>query len=278
MHPINSRNFGSGSGKMLVRFDDGNSVVDGYIVKQLGTDRFRVTDGSTTVDCRLAQTSLEVATPPEGVAALRGRSESAGASAVLVPRFRLKTATVVAGGSGFDVADTITLTGGTGTAIILTVATVNSGAVLTVTNTNLGLYTALPGTVNGAGRLVTTFTTSGVGTDFTVRIVFELASFTISTAGTGYAVGENLIFAGRNDADTYKAEIATVNGSGGITGLTVTAAGIAYVVPSAITFGGPPVGIKRIFATRCVDVNDVTRSWSRTSAPGGTRLQMITND
>lgn len=54
MHPINKKHFGPEDGKIAVRFHDGSTVVDGHIVKQLGTHKFRVSDGTTTVDAVLA--------------------------------------------------------------------------------------------------------------------------------------------------------------------------------------------------------------------------------
>lgn len=57
MHPINNRNFGSEVGKMAIKFHNGNSVVTGYIVKQVGTKSFMVSvDGSRTFKVTLAQT------------------------------------------------------------------------------------------------------------------------------------------------------------------------------------------------------------------------------
>ncbi len=52
--PIKKSNFGSTGIK--VSFHNGTSVVTGYVVKQLGSRRFRVTDGTTTMVCSLAAT------------------------------------------------------------------------------------------------------------------------------------------------------------------------------------------------------------------------------
>lgn len=42
MRPLNKKNFGNATGKLAVRFHNGTGVVDGYIVKQLGTSKFLV--------------------------------------------------------------------------------------------------------------------------------------------------------------------------------------------------------------------------------------------
>lgn len=58
MHPLNSKYFGSGNGKIQISFHNGSSVVTGYVVRQVGTSRFVVTvDGVTTYTVLLAQTT-----------------------------------------------------------------------------------------------------------------------------------------------------------------------------------------------------------------------------
>ena len=54
--PLNKRYFGpptDGGDEIKVQFYDGSSSVNGWIVKQLGSKKFRVTDGTTTKDCFL---------------------------------------------------------------------------------------------------------------------------------------------------------------------------------------------------------------------------------
>jgi hypothetical protein len=54
--PINKRYFGpptAGGEEIKVQFYDGSASVNGWIVKQLGSKKFRVTDGTTTKDCFL---------------------------------------------------------------------------------------------------------------------------------------------------------------------------------------------------------------------------------
>ena len=54
--PLNKRFFGAptaGGNEIKVQFHNGTASVNGYIVKQLGSKKFRCTDGITTKDCFL---------------------------------------------------------------------------------------------------------------------------------------------------------------------------------------------------------------------------------
>jgi len=54
--PVNKRNFGATGATpstIPVRFWDGDSSEEGYVVAQKGTNKFKVTDGVTTITGRL---------------------------------------------------------------------------------------------------------------------------------------------------------------------------------------------------------------------------------
>ena len=54
--PLNKKYFGEptpGGNEMKVRFNDGTGAVAGWVVKQLGSKRFRCTNGTLTADCLL---------------------------------------------------------------------------------------------------------------------------------------------------------------------------------------------------------------------------------
>ena len=54
--PLNKKYFGAptaGGNEIKVQFHNGTSSVNGYIVKQLGSKKFRCTDGVATTDCLL---------------------------------------------------------------------------------------------------------------------------------------------------------------------------------------------------------------------------------
>ena len=56
--PLNKRYFGpptAGGNELRVTFWDGLAAADGWIVKQLASKEFRVTDGTTTKDCYLTK-------------------------------------------------------------------------------------------------------------------------------------------------------------------------------------------------------------------------------
>lgn len=60
MRPINKRNFGATAGRLAVRFHDGSSVRTGWVLAQVGTTRYKVTDGTTTKFASLCQTTDQV--------------------------------------------------------------------------------------------------------------------------------------------------------------------------------------------------------------------------
>ena len=54
--PLNKKFFGAptaGGSEIKVQFHNGTKSVNGYIVKQLGSKKFRCTDGVATTDCLL---------------------------------------------------------------------------------------------------------------------------------------------------------------------------------------------------------------------------------
>lgn len=55
--PINSRNFGEDDGKIAVLFYDGTGSTYGYILRQVGANRYIVTNDTVTKTCRLAHTT-----------------------------------------------------------------------------------------------------------------------------------------------------------------------------------------------------------------------------
>lgn len=69
--PLSSAFFGSADGKIAIQFHDGSSVVTGYIVRQMGSTRYEVTqDGNTMFIVELAQTTAEAEDLVEGMATI----------------------------------------------------------------------------------------------------------------------------------------------------------------------------------------------------------------
>lgn len=86
------------------------------------------------------------------------------------------TIVVNAGGSGYVVGDILTVAGGTGGAATAQVATVSSGAVVTLTLLDSGLYSVQPGTTAVA-------TTGGTGTSCTVDLTFTEQALSFPRTG-----------------------------------------------------------------------------------------------
>ena len=71
MKPASKTNFGPESGKIQINYHNGTSAVTGYIVKQLGSKKYRVTtNGTDTFDVELAQTTAEATTLTAGKATI----------------------------------------------------------------------------------------------------------------------------------------------------------------------------------------------------------------
>jgi hypothetical protein len=97
-----------------------------------------------------------------------------------------------------------------------------SGTVLTVTAVTSG--TLYPGqTVQGTGITSGTIITALGGT--------AALSFSITAAGTGYAVGDEIIVTGGVYSQQATYTVATIGGSGAVTGLTTVNNGVYTIVP-----------------------------------------------
>jgi hypothetical protein len=96
---------------------------------------------------------------------------------------------VAAGGTGYTVGNTLTVVGGTGTAVVLTVSAVSAGAVTAVTISNFGSYSVAPSnpmTVTGG---------TGTGATFTPNFGVQ-PTITITNAGSGYVEQPTVTFSG----------------------------------------------------------------------------------
>ena len=63
MHPVSSKAFGNATGRVQVQFTlEAGGITTGWIVKQIGTHRYRVSDGTETRNCYLAQTTAKAGT------------------------------------------------------------------------------------------------------------------------------------------------------------------------------------------------------------------------
>lgn len=149
-------------------------------------------------------------------------SGGVGGGAKATANLKAVTATIPTGlgGTGYAVADTITLTGGAfSTAIVLTVTSVALGAVTGVNITNAGVYTVAP-TGNA-----TQATTSGAGAGAQFSLLFGLNAVVISAGGTGYTIAPTVRFF----STTGTGAIATATlTSGAVTSVTIGTSGSGY--------------------------------------------------
>jgi len=136
---------------------------------------------------------------------------------------------IVAGGSGYAVGDTITLTGGTiVTNAVLTVAAVSSGAVTRVTVNARGFLTATPSNPVSQGA------TSGSGTGATFSINWMTASQSRSTSyGEQAAVGCASTASPTGGTWTIDYSQSAVTAANTLTGLTSAGAGLVVLCTTA---------------------------------------------
>lgn len=107
------------------------------------------------------------------------------------------SAEVVAGGTGYSAGQEITIASGfgTGTAAVLTIATVTGGAVSTVTVKAAapGVYSAIASGVAGIGQQSVS---AGSGSGATFNLTLAVASLAVNAAGAGYSSAPDILLAG----------------------------------------------------------------------------------
>jgi hypothetical protein len=136
------------------------------------------------------------------------------------------TATVVAGGTGYTVGDTLTIVGATGTPSQLTVATLSGSAVATVTFSTSGSMSALP--TNPVS------VTGGTGSGATFTMTYSIAATQSSfTAGSGYVEQPTVTFSGGG-------------GSGAAAYATVGSGTTVKTIGSTLSFSTPSSEVLRI--------------------------------
>ena len=163
-------------------------------------------------------------------------------------------AIIASGGTGYSVNDVITVSGGTGTAIQLTVAAVSSGVITSVTITNFGLYTVAPASPASV--------TGGTGAGATFNLSFGISTaFTITNAGSGYVEQPTVTFSGGG-------------GSGAAAYATVGSGTVVRSLGSTMDFYTPNAGI----AMRIEDVGSgVSSGYFRVRATTGAAQLLSTS-
>lgn len=262
MHPLNSKNFGSTG--MEVSFYNGTSTVNGYVVKQVGTSRFIVTDGSVMKTVSLANT-LSVATslssnPTYFTVLVTPQSSASGATFAV--SYTVDSASLGAAGSSYAANDVLTLANSGGATI--TVNTVNSGAIATFTLTTAGSgVTSLP--TNPVA------VTGGAGTGATFNLKWKVSAVT-SSGGTGYAVGDTLNFVGMTATTMPTAHIATsTNGAASTVTVDTAGAGIT-VAATSITVNAAAEHVEHIYMDKVVTIEGNTYHWTLGTSSNGSAV------
>lgn len=159
--------------------------------------------------------------------------------------------TIASGGTGYGNAQTfdVTIVGGTGVvAAVINVTTDASGVVTTINSiTKTGYYTVEP---TGTAVATTGGTGTGLTFDLSAAGVFDnfirANSVTIGAAGSGYNVDDILTLSGGTSNYPAKVKVISVNGTGGVTGISLYDVGEYYTggLPSnpASTTGGAGTG------------------------------------
>lgn len=251
MHPINSHNFGSSG--VEISFYNGSSVVNGYIVKQIGIDTFHVTDGTHTATCSLAPTIAIVdalsSNPTYCTMIVYPYSTATGATFTAHYGVDSTHTTIQAGGAsssaGYADSDVLTLTGTGGAQI--TVNTVDGGGgILTFTVSDVGTVTALPSNPVP--------TTGGTGTGATFNLKYKLLSVS-SSGGTGYSVGDLLIFNNIVATTLPTADITTAT-SGAASAVTVNSAGTGIsTAATSVGVTGAPLNVVSIYSRKLIAID-----------------------
>ena len=185
-------------------------------------------------------------------------------------------------GSGYKVGQVLTVVGGTFTvAAQLTVTAIDAGGgIMSATISNAGSYTAgsePPNPVSvtgGTGTSAATFTLAYIGT------TVQVATAPVAAVGSGYKVGDLLTVTGGTFTTAAQLTVATVNGAGGITGVTITQAGsytggFQPANPVSVTDATTPAATGAKFN---LTYTSITTGATGTPAAGGTGSGYVVGD
>jgi hypothetical protein len=215
--PINNKFFGNKGNALAVKFYDGSSVVTGYIVKQTGSKKFKVsnTAGNVVKICRLAQTTQEMALLTSGTV-LAG-----------VNRADLCTIEVTPFGGGIENvkalhSNKIVTVQGTKVIHKPGIAAAGSGKGTIAVKTGSGTIGNQVGTVAGAFSFV--LPASGftdLRSNYTITSVTTTAAAALSTIGFAYTAATKTLSKAAG-ASSVGAKTIIVNATDGVATIQIT--------------------------------------------------------
>jgi len=211
---------GGATTKGVIQSAQGSDSNISYVTQSKGTGAIDLAAGSSGVNISNGGTVTAITRTVNGTGytsipalAISAPTTAGGVQATATPTMLTVGQTVVSGGSGYTVGDSLTIVGGTFTTpVILTVSTVSAGAVtgVTVLSGGFGNYSILPSTPASV--------TGGTGSGATFNLTWALApTFTITNAGSGYVEQPTVTFSGGGGSSA--AAYATVGATATIKGL-----------------------------------------------------------
>ena len=195
----------------------------GAIDLAAGSSGVNISNGGTVTALTVTSAGSAYTTIP--TPAITAPTTAGGVQATATATMSRATSTIVSGGTGYTLNDTITVVGGTfTTAASFTVSAVSGGVVTALAVANGGTYSVLPtGTLS---------TTGGTGTGLTLTIdTWSVRGLTITNAGSGYVEQPTVTFSGGGGSGA--AAYATVGSNTSVKSLGST---INFATPGGTAF------------------------------------------
>jgi len=223
MHPINNKNFGATAGRLAVKFYDGSSVKTGWVLAQVGTARYKVTDGTTTKIITLAQTTDQVTALTAGTGPEAANRATLGTIEITPHGGSVENVKKLTGAQAFTVQGSFVTwklgvasdAAGKGTvAIVSNAAPTVANAIPDQTGTVAGAFSyVIPANTFAdlnADTLTLSATTSGPAALSTIGFAFNSTTNTLTKAAGASTVGAKTIIVTATDGTLTVSDTFTV--------------------------------------------------------------------